>query len=78
MKRGINFLAMILAISILALTACGAPTTNHDTGNTPSDGTTTTAEITETEYVYTATEDVEITITPVSGNNYFYSIVITY
>ena len=48
------------------------------TSYTFGDGNTTTAEITESEYVYTATEDVEITITPVSGNNYFYSIVITY
>ena len=48
------------------------------TSYTFGDGNTTTAEITETEYVYTATEDVEITITPVSGNNYFYSIVILY
>jgi len=48
------------------------------TSYTFGDGSTTTAEITESEYVYTATEDVEITITPVSGNNYFYSIVITY
>ncbi len=48
------------------------------TSYTFGDGSTTTAEITEAEYVYTATEDVEITITPVSGNNYFYSIVVTY
>ena len=43
-----------------------------------SDGTTTTEEITAAEYVYTATADVEVTITPVSGNNYFYSFSITY
>ena len=48
------------------------------TSYTFGDGTTTTAEITEATYTYTATEDVMITITPVSGNNYFYSIVITY
>lgn len=48
------------------------------TSYTLGDGSTTTAEITEAEYVYTAAEDVEITITPVNGNNYFYSIVIVY
>ncbi len=48
------------------------------TSYTFGDGSTTTAEITESEFTYTATDNVEITITPVSGNNYFYSIVITY
>ena len=35
-------------------------------------------EITADTYVYTATADEMITITPVSGNNYFYSISIVY
>ncbi len=47
------------------------------TSYTLGDGTNVTAEITETEYSYTATDNVILTITPVSGNNYFYSIVIT-
>ena len=48
------------------------------TSYTFGDGTTTSAEITDQTYVYTAQADVKITITPVSGNNYFYSIVISY
>ena len=49
------------------------------TSYTFGDGTATTEEITEATYVYTATADVEITITPVNGGgNYFYSIVIAY
>ena len=48
------------------------------TSYTFGDGTTTTEEITADQYVYTAASDVEIKITPVSGNNYFYSIVIAY
>ena len=48
------------------------------TSYTLSDGTTTTEEITAADYSYTATEDVVLTITPVSGNNYFYSMSITY
>ena len=48
------------------------------TSYTLGDGTTTTEEITSEQYTYTATEDVTITITPVSGNNYFYSMSITY
>ena len=48
------------------------------TSYTLGDGTTTTEEITESAYSYTATEDVVITITPVSGNNYFYSISVAY
>ena len=35
-------------------------------------------EITDTTYVFTATEDGDITITPVNGNNYFYSIDVAY
>ncbi len=34
--------------------------------------------ITEQTHTYTATEDCQVVITPVDGNNYFYSIVITY
>ena len=48
------------------------------TSYTVNDGTTTTEEITAADYSYTATEDVVLTITPVSGNNYFYSMSITY
>ena len=48
------------------------------TSYTLSDGTTTTEEITAADYSYTTTEDVVLTITPVSGNNYFYSMSITY
>ncbi|MBQ4587093.1 MAG: hypothetical protein IJB13_04810, partial [Clostridia bacterium] len=48
------------------------------TSYTLSDGTTTTEEITAETYTYTAQADVEVTITPVSGNNYFYSFSITY
>ena len=48
------------------------------TSYTLSDGTTTTEEITAEAYTYTAQADVEVTITPVSGNNYFYSFSITY
>ena len=43
-----------------------------------SDGTTTTEEITDTKYVYTAESACTITITPVSGNNYFYSFSVVY
>ena len=48
------------------------------TSYTLSDGSMTTEEITDSTYVYTALEDVEIVITAVSGNNYFYSIAINY
>ena len=48
------------------------------TSYTFGDGNTTSTEITDATYTYTAAEDVDITITPVSGNNYFYSIVISY
>ena len=48
------------------------------TSYTLGDGTITTEEITDSTYSYTATEDVVITITPVSGNNYFYSISVAY
>ena len=48
------------------------------TSYTIGDGTTTTEEITDSEYVYTASADVVVTITPVSGNNYFYSIDVKY
>ena len=36
------------------------------------------AEITDEYYTYVAAEDTVLTVTPVSGNNYFYSISITY
>ena len=36
------------------------------------------AEITDKYYSYTATENTELVITPVNGNNYFYSIVVEY
>ena len=48
------------------------------TSYTLGDGTMTTEEITAEVYIYTATADVTITITPVSGNNYFYSFSVTY
>ncbi len=48
------------------------------TSYTISDGSMTTEEITDTTYVYTALEDVEIVITAVNSNNYFYSISIDY
>ena len=46
------------------------------TSYTLSDGTTTTDTITGTTYSYTAEADVTLTITPQSGNNFFYSIYI--
>ena len=64
-----------------ALYAGGTLTINGFPGYTSytlSDGTTTTDEIIAELYTYTATEDVTITITPVSGNNYFYSFSVTY
>ena len=48
------------------------------TSYTLGDGTATTEEITEKTYTYTAEANVVITITPVSGNNYFYSITVAY
>lgn len=48
------------------------------TSYTLNDGTTTTEEITATEYTYTATADVELIITAVSSNNYLYGIDVTY
>ena len=48
------------------------------TSYTLGDGTMTTEEITADVYTYTAEADVTITITPVSGNNYFYSFSVTY
>ena len=48
------------------------------TSYTLSDGLFTTEEITAEKYEYTAQENVIITITPVSGNNYFYSLHISY
>jgi hypothetical protein len=48
------------------------------TSYTFGDGSTATGEINEVEYVYTAAEDVKITLTAVENNNYFYSIVISY
>ena len=48
------------------------------TSYTLGDGTVTTEEITEKTYSYTAEANVVITITPVSGNNYFYSITVAY
>ena len=48
------------------------------TSYTLGDGTTTTDEITADVYTYVAEADVTITITPVSGNNYFYSFSVTY
>ena len=48
------------------------------TSYTLGDGTTTTEEITAETYTYTAAADCTITITPVSGNNYFYSFSVTY
>ena len=48
------------------------------TSYTFGDGTTTSDEINAELYVYTAESDVEITLTAVNGNNYFYSIIITY
>lgn len=35
-------------------------------------------EITDSTYVFTATEDCTVTIAPVNGNNYFYSIDVAY
>ena len=43
-----------------------------------SDGSTETDTITDSVYTYTATSNCTITITPQSGNNYFYSFVIVY
>ena len=48
------------------------------TSYTFGDGTTTTETIADEKFVYTAEADVTITITPVDGNNYFYSIEISY
>ena len=48
------------------------------TSYTLGDGTVTTEEITAELYTYIATADVTITITPVSGNNYFYSLSVVY
>ncbi len=48
------------------------------TSYTFSDGFFTSEEITADKYEYTASEDVLITITPVNGNNYFYSFSIVY
>ena len=48
------------------------------TSYTLSDGTVTTEEITAELYTYIATADVTITITPVSGNNYFYALSVVY
>ena len=48
------------------------------TSYTLGDGTTTTEEITASTYEYVAAADCVITITPVSGNNYFYSISVVY
>ena len=60
----------------------GATVTVHGypnyTSYTISDGITTTAEITDTEYVYTVEADGELIITAVNSNNYFYGIDITY
>ena len=48
------------------------------TSYTISDGFFTSEEITSDNYVYTASENTIITITPVNGNNYFYSFSIVY
>ena len=48
------------------------------TSYTLGDGSVTTPEITDATYVYVAEADTTITITPVSGNNYFYSFSVTY
>ena len=48
------------------------------TSYTFSDGTTTSEEITSELYEYVAEYDCIITITPVNGNNYFYSFDIAY
>ena len=48
------------------------------TSYTLSDGLSTTEEITAELYEYVAQENAIITITPVSGNNYFYSFSIVY
>ena len=67
-----------LTISVLA----GAKVTINGfpgyTSYTIGDGTSTSEEITADKYEYTAAEDCVITITPVSGNNYFYSIEVAY
>ena len=67
-----------LTISVLAgakVTVNGYP---GYTSYTLGDGTTTTEEITAETYEYIAAADCVITITPVSGNNYFYSIDVAY
>ena len=48
------------------------------TSYTFSDGSTTSETQTGTTYSYTATSDCTIIITPVSSNNYFYSITVAY
>ena len=48
------------------------------TSYTFGDGTTTSEEITDQLYEYVAEKDCIITITPVNGNNYFYSFNIAY
>ena len=48
------------------------------TSYTFGDGTTTSEEITDQLYEYVAERDCIITITPVNGNNYFYSFDIAY
>ena len=47
------------------------------TNYTITDGSMTET-VTDTQFTYTATEDVTVTITPVDGNNYFYSIAVEY
>ena len=48
------------------------------TDYTIDDGAGVAEVVNANEYTYTATEDVTITITPNSGNNYFYSIIVAY
>lgn len=48
------------------------------TSYTLSDGTTTTAEINDVDYTYTAEKRVLITITAVNDNNYFYYFTVEY
>ena len=48
------------------------------TSYTISDGTTTSPEITDVDYSYTAEKRTLITITPVSDNNYFYYFTVEY
>jgi hypothetical protein len=47
------------------------------TNYTITDGSMTET-VTDSLFTYTATEDVTVTITPVDGNNYFYSIAVEY